>query len=82
MGDAPFAFLCPAGRRERWRDRNHRMPPGHERIVRTGRTKPNPSRNIGPRTLNTLHEFECQCGHVGWSRHVDILNYPLAEDAR
>lgn len=77
MGDSPISFQCSAGRRNiSWRDRGERNE--HE-VVRTGRTKPNPSRRRGQRTLGELHEYECSCGHIGWTKHVEILYRPLKE---
>lgn len=72
---SPIFFVCPAARRTRnWRDP---YPPGHDRIVRTGRTKPNNrSGPKGLRSLHTLHEYRCECGHVGWTNHIDIERYP------
>lgn len=50
-------------------------------VTRTGRTKKlsKPQRTNGPpRTLRERHEYRCtQCGHVGWTRHVDILRAPV-----
>lgn len=79
MGSAPFAFLCPVARRNR-DIRTHRLPDGHARIWRTGRTKPNPSRRRGPRTLGERVEFVCECGHVGWTTHADVTACPHLDD--
>lgn len=79
MGAAPIAFCCPVGRRNR-RWRNGELLPVDERahrITRTGRTRPNPSRNRGPRSLAVEHEYDCSCGHHGWSRHSNITQFPL-----
>jgi hypothetical protein len=82
----PITFLCPVARRNRelWgqadRSRSGRLPDGHDEIVRTGRTKPRRrDGNLGLRTLDTSHEYRCQCGHVGWTTHVDILHKPLEQ---
>lgn len=85
MGAAPFEFVCPVARRNReglWSSGN--VPPypkGHDRIVRTGRTKPRPvdGKRSG-RNLPDRHEYRCQCGHVGWSAHAGILRYPANDD--
>lgn len=80
----PIYFHCPVARRERnWSSTEcPPYPRGHDRIVRTGRTKPAPSQNKGhPRKLSTSHEYECSCGHVGWTCHVDILGKPVKVDA-
>jgi hypothetical protein len=72
----PNWFVCTVARRTRhWPDP---FPPGHDRIVRTGRTRPAPSPTKGhPRKLRESHEYRCECGHVGWSCHIDILRYPI-----
>lgn len=72
----PVYFICPVARRNR-DIRTWAAPPGHRRIVRTGRTKPMPPGRAHPRKLNTSHEYRCGCGHVGWSSHVDIARYPV-----
>lgn len=77
MGDTPFAFVCPVARREVRRPGGPSRLDGHRDILRTGRVRPNPSRKIGPRTLTVKHEYECECGHRGWSTHADILRYPV-----
>lgn len=77
----PLWFACAKCRKD-WtriyRDRGHA-------VVRTGRTRPYKGGNRGVRGLNTFHEYRCtDCGHIGWSRHVDIAKKPLQEnlDAR
>jgi len=51
------------------------------RVTRTGRTRPlrGPQRTNGPpRTLREQHEYKCTgCGHIGWSRHIDMLQSPI-----
>lgn len=83
----PHAFICPVARRNRrlWSDseRPGELPRGHERIVRTGRTKPRRhDGNLHPRILPTSHEYRCECGHVGWTTHNQILYYPVEENER
>lgn len=54
-----------------------RFPDGHENIVRTGR-----ARLVGypgVRSLGTAWQYRCECGHVGWSKHVDVLRCPIEE---
>jgi hypothetical protein len=45
-------------------------------VEATGRTKPvygKRGRNRPPRSTGTYYEYRCiVCGHVGWSRHVDV----------
>lgn len=67
----PVAFVCPVARRNR-DTRTWSLPPGHDRIRLTGRTKPNPGSSVGQRMLTTSSEYRCECGHVGWSAHVDL----------
>lgn len=78
----PIAFICPVARRNRalWSGPEHgRLPDGHDEIVRTGRTKPTPRTGKGhARKLDTMYEYRCACGHVGWSSHPDIVRYPAA----
>ena len=57
--------------------------PAEHRLSRTGRTRKfNPIHgNIrGVRMLDTEHEYQCTCGHKGWTRHRDVLT--LAETSR
>lgn len=74
----PMTFRCTVERREReWRTgycwREHS-------VARTGRTKPRPHNGkLGPRSLDTRHEYRCSCGHVGWTTHVEIVRYPIEE---
>lgn len=49
------------------------------RLVRTGKVRGEP-KPYGShlRMLGEHHQYEClDCGHVGWTRHVDILHKPL-----
>ena len=75
----PLVFRCSIQRSKvQYPDKGGgRFPLGHEEIIRTGRI-----RYIGKgsvRSLATAHEYVCECGHVGWSKHRDILRYPLEE---
>ena len=45
--------------------------------VRTGRKRPNQQGNL--RMMTTAHEYKCECGHVGWSKHPGVLYLPLAQ---
>ena len=65
----PISFKC-------YGERTMRKPGEHD-VARTGRTRPNPSRNRGARVLASEHEYRCSCGHVGWTRHIDILYTPV-----
>ena len=78
----PVAFVCPVARRNRalWSgEEKGALPPGHDAIVRTGRTKPVKKGKGHPRKLWTSHEYRCECGHVGWTNHVQIVRYPVEE---
>jgi hypothetical protein len=61
----------------------YRYPGGHTKIVRTGRVRGLhgdgvlPEKDYGSRTTRNQYEYRCECGHVGWSKHVDILRRPL-----
>ncbi len=81
----PF-FICPAAARNAYPvpgsvEATGRLewgyPDGHNVIVRTGRVRASAVRSRGPRLLDDEHEFRCECGHVGWTRHRDILDRPL-----
>lgn len=73
----PNWFICPVARRNRalWSgpDRGA-LPPGHDVIVLTGRTRRAPSTGKGhPRKLDRSYEYRCECGHVGWTCNADVL---------
>jgi len=75
----PLCFACAKCRKQRgWK-----MPRGRD-VVRTGRTKKLTGRAAGnqpPRSLGELHEYRCNdCGHVGWSRHHDMLRARVISD--
>jgi hypothetical protein len=38
----------------------------------TGKTKPTPQGKGHPRKSWTTYQYECSCGHVGWSSHKDL----------
>ena len=73
----PGWFRCPVHRRHLadagW-DTSLRRQVAAEphNITLTGKTKPNPSRKIGPRTSRVSREYTCSCGHTGWSTHIDL----------
>ena len=69
---SPISFLCPKHRRQYWKGRT---TGGH--VCRpTGVTKP--YRRKLNQTDHIRHivtcsiEYRCSCGHVGWSRHVEM----------
>lgn len=63
---SPVWFRCYADRRGE----------GIDHVVTlTGRTRPYESKRrsaMGFRSTNTAREYECSCGHTGWSNHVDL----------
>lgn len=64
----PLWFHCAAFRREPYRTRcaaNHF-------VKLTGRKRLMPIGNAGNRNSKFSREYRCACGHVGWSRHVDL----------
>lgn len=73
----PLFFWCAACKKKPGWNKNHHDTPGWK-VVRTGRTRPYSGGNRGARGLDTFHEYRCtDCGHVGWSRHVDIARKPM-----
>jgi len=65
-------YLGDSVRREHWRGFN---------VARTGRVRALTGRQKGnrpPRTMDHSEEYVClDCGHFGWSRHVDIKRKPI-----
>lgn len=86
----PNSFVCYVARRSQTFDPvlgktssrlGYRYPPGHDRIVRTGRERPLASGQRGrgnPRALQYQVEYRCVCGYVGWTRLRDVLQKPVA----
>jgi len=80
MGDSagtgsPTWFMCAVERREPKNRRKHS-------VRLTGRTKPyRPSAGsaLGLRSTLTSREYECSCGHVGWSNHSDLARAATEE---
>lgn len=84
----PLWFVCPIERRNlNGGVRSYRamVESGYEvverarhTVTRTGRTKPwRPNGKLHHRMLTEHHEYECTCGHRGWTRQRDILRFPL-----
>lgn len=67
---SPQFFLCPVLRRQWPRtSAHHRL----HRTIPTGRHKAGGrSVNGGMRRVARALEFECSCGHVGWSTHIEL----------
>jgi hypothetical protein len=87
----PNTFVCFVARRNQRYDAEagarsarlgYRYPPGHQRMVLTGRTRPETSGNRPPRKLAHYYEYECECGHIGWSCVSGVERLPLRTDAR
>lgn len=74
----PISFMCHKLRRSRWRDS---IDFDFHRVVRTGRVRGDPSKNYH-RKLTGSVEYQCRCGHVGWTTHPDIMRYPLFGETR
>lgn len=47
--------------------------------ARTGKTRPYRGGNRGARGLMTFHQYTCECGHTGWSRHEGVARLPALE---
>jgi len=62
----PLFFRCAAARKDRrgWRVQSHT-------VKLTGKSKPT-DRLGGIRNSKRSRQYECACGHVGWSKHVDL----------
>ena len=81
----PITFRCWVQRRGaeihyHWRTRKISYisyPKGHNG-VRTGKVRAS-ARGGGIRMMHTDHQYRCECGHVGWSKHTGVLYWPLAE---
>lgn len=55
----------------RTRDAEH----AYHRITPTGRTRPYRTARyttLGLRSTHTSREYQCSCGHTGWSNHCDL----------
>ena len=83
---SPVWFVCWRGRQTwKWEDkmRHVRM---FDNITLTGRTRPYKSPKgsaLGVRSTLTSREYRCECGHVGWSNHVDLERMTrVTEDMR
>ena len=70
----PMFFACAMARRER-------SSAGRERHVveLTGRSKV-AARKGGIRNAARSREYKCACGHIGWSRHIDLEHRAKARE--
>lgn len=78
----PHRFDCTMCRRRPCTELSHSGHGGALQITRcshrqrrTGRTKPYRGRGTG--VLRESHEYECDCGHKGWSRVPGVELLPL-----
>ena len=79
---SPNFFQCGAYRRENYRTRRGLDYRREHTVKLTGRTKPyNPPRALGSRSTFTSYEYECTCGHVGWSNHIELAAMAGDEEA-
>jgi predicted RNA-binding Zn-ribbon protein involved in translation (DUF1610 family) len=43
------------------------------RIMLTGKARPNHSHRMSVRSSRTVRQYRCEdCGHVGWSNHIEL----------
>jgi hypothetical protein len=50
------------------------------RVELTGRKRPYRNRGaMGTRSCHTSREYRCECGHVGWSNHIDLARRELGD---
>jgi len=76
----PMRFICGKCRKNEYK--RHRWNNPHTGLDvyafhTTGRKRfrPNYNRGGGRVDVNWVYEYECvapRCGHVGWSRHIDV----------
>jgi hypothetical protein len=61
---SPVWFRCTRDRRGEGIDHT---------VTLTGRSRPYHSkRAMGSRSTDRAREYECSCGHVGWSNHIRL----------
>lgn len=77
----PLTFQCSKcraniGPRAPCRESDGTWLCSHEQY-RSGRTKKVRGRQT-TRLLPEAHEYTCDCGHVGWSRHAGVLRLAVA----
>lgn len=75
---SPAWFRCAVAR-----DTTRRDDRSEHLVTLTGREKPYEAKRrhtLGVRSTYISREYRCECGHVGWSAHVDLAR--LAGDSR
>ncbi len=50
-------------------------------VTLTGKSRPCPPGGGGSRNSDRTREYICPCGHVGWSRHIDLEAKEIRERA-
>ena len=73
----PLWFECPKARRYYRSDpaEQARLRDNHS-VTLTGKTKPVPfDGKSHPRRSQLSREYVCECGHQGWSSHIDLERY-------
>jgi hypothetical protein len=70
----PFWFRCSNCRRNHPAHRDEPRFEGRlDRVRLTGKVRTVPQAS-GRRVCDVVVQYECRdCGHIGWSRHVDIV---------
>lgn len=61
-------FVCPVERKTHT---------GSHEVFRSGKHKPY---NRKGHKNGTSWEYVCECGHVGWTNHPDIVRVPLMSE--
>lgn len=79
---SPISFVCWKGRQD-WRTKAaHRNVYA---VTLTGQSRPYKTAfgsSLGLRSTFTSREYCCECGHVGWSNHVDLERMAGATEDR
>lgn len=71
----PITFMCARLRRDVWWENRTQARRDEHQVTRTGRTK-GPRHETHTRMLSYQVEYRCSCGHVGWTKHQDVLLRP------
>lgn len=90
---SPVSFVCPVARANQTFDRDrsktyracYRYPEGHSFVTLTGAKKPykaNRGSALGLRSDYVSREYVCECGHRGWSNHVELALQELAGNGK
>ena len=80
----PLTFRCSKCRKSQYAggcasiDAHYTRHSSHKHTP-TGKTRPYKGGNRGIRGLRTFHQYTCECGHSGWSRHRDVQRLPVEQ---